>query len=130
MPSSPAAAEGTGAADSPITLVVVARMPPSAVARFRAYEDAVLPLLARHGGRLERRLRAVDDSAEVHVLSFTSAESSTGYRGYLADPDRASRHALVDGLDLAQFVLEVVDVQVPHRGAMTYAPATERRPRP
>src|SRR4051794_23241437 len=42
---------------NPITLVLMARIPAEGVADFRAYEDAVLPLLPEFNGRLQRRLR-------------------------------------------------------------------------
>ena len=52
----------------------------------------MLPLLAAHGGRLERRLRALDDRAEVHVLSF---DSDAGYSSFLNDPRRAAARATI-----------------------------------
>lgn len=39
------------------TFVLIARIPPDGVAAYQAYEDQVLPVLAEHGGRLQRRLR-------------------------------------------------------------------------
>jgi hypothetical protein len=66
-----------------------------------------LPLLGRHGGRLERRLRTADARTEIHLLSFPSR---TGYESYLADPDRAVLRPLLDGVDVHQRVLEVHDV--------------------
>jgi len=60
--------------------------------RAHAYEDAVLPLLADHGGRVEFRGRrtAGQDAAlpvEVHVLSFPDHRALDAY---LADPRRAA----------------------------------------
>lgn len=60
----------------------------------RATEAAVLPLLPRHGGRLERRLRAADGLAVVHVVAFQDVFDS-----YLADEDRQAQRGLLDGLD-------------------------------
>ena len=54
---------------------------------FEAYEAAVLPLLAEHGAVLERRLRAIDDSAETHLIDFPSPAA---LEAYLADPRRAA----------------------------------------
>ena len=83
-------------------------MPPEAVEAFQRYEERVLPLLARTGGRLERRLGTPDRTTEVHVLSF---DSESDYRRYLDDPDRRSHRQLLTGLDLAQRVVEsLVDV--------------------
>jgi hypothetical protein len=74
---------------------------------FQRYEAAVLPMLERHDGRLERRLRTADGRAEVHIVSFGSC---AGYDAYLADPERARHRALVDGVDMTQRLLEVTDV--------------------
>jgi len=71
------------------TYVLIARIPPAGVEAFQRYEAAVLPLLAEHGGRLDRRLRSADGTTEVHVISFDDAAGLDGYR---ADPRRA-RHA-------------------------------------
>ena len=57
------------------------------MAAFEAYEAAVLPLLAEHGAVLERRLRAVDDSAETHLIDVPS---QAALDAYLADPRRAA----------------------------------------
>ena len=73
----------------------------------RRYEDAVLALLGRHGGRLERRLRTGDGGTEVHVIRFTAR---AGYDGFLVDPERvALRAELGDAAPRTQ-VLEVRDV--------------------
>ena len=67
------------------TYVWVAHVEAGGVALLQRYEDGVLPLLAEHGGVLERRLRSDDGRAEVHVMSFPSAEALTRYR---SDPRR------------------------------------------
>ena len=83
-------------------------VPGASVAAFGRYEDAVLPLLARHGGRLDRRLRSADGTTEVHVLSFAG---ESGYRDFLADPERGAHRTLLDGAETSRRVLEgVVDV--------------------
>ena len=88
--------------------MAVIDVPPDGVGAVQRYEERVLPLLARHGGRLDRRLATRDGTTEVHVLSF-AAES--GYRNYLVDPDRTSHRRMLTGLDLAQRVVEsLVDV--------------------
>jgi hypothetical protein len=69
----------------PLTLAVVARVPVEGVADFQAYEANVLPLLADHGGTLERRLRAADGTVELHVLRFASRSSLDRFR---SDPLR------------------------------------------
>ena len=77
------------------------------IAAFQNYEAHVLPLLARHDGRLERRLRSTDAQTEVHVVSFGSR---AGYDSYLADPERTAQRAQLDGIELTQRIVEVDDV--------------------
>ena len=89
------------------TFVMVADIPVGAESTFQRYEDLVLPLLARHGGRLERRLRTDDALNEVHVVSF---ESQQGYESYTADEERVAHRAVLDGVDVVQRVLQVHDV--------------------
>ena len=90
-----------------LTLALVVDLAPDAVAPFDAYERRVLPLLARHGGRLDRRLRTADGRTEIHLLSFADR---AGYDAYVADPDRAAAGRLLDGLDLQRRLLEVTEV--------------------
>ncbi|MEU1239107.1 hypothetical protein ABZ388_01955 [Micromonospora parva] len=70
-----------------LTLVAVVEFTVGAEAAGRRYEDAVLALLGRHGGWLERRLRGIDGQTEVHVIRF---DSRAGYESFLVDPDRAA----------------------------------------
>lgn len=74
---------------SSITFVLIARIPPEGVSTYATYEDHVLPLLAEHGGVLQRRLRSADGLVEVHVLSFPSAAARARFR---EDP-RRTQHA-------------------------------------
>lgn len=90
-----------------VLLVVVARVPADGVAEFQAYEGRVLPLLAEHGGRLERRLRSPDATTEVHVVSFPTAE---GFAAYVADPRRAEHSPLLARSGASLELLEVEDV--------------------
>ena len=89
------------------TLALVVDLVPDAVAPFDAHERRVLPLLARHGGRLDRRLRTADGRTEIHLLSFAGR---AGYDAYLADPDRTAAGRLLDGLDVRHRLLEVIDI--------------------
>jgi hypothetical protein len=87
-----------------VTVVAVLDVPLDAVGTFREYEDHhALPLLGRHGGRLERRLGTADGTTEVHVLSFPTDDA---YRAYLADPERAGHLSLLTGMSLTQRVVE------------------------
>ena len=55
------------------------------IALFEKYEALVLPLLSNYGAKLESQLRAIDNSKEIHFLSFPDTEK---YEAYLADSDR------------------------------------------
>lgn len=57
-----------------VTYLMLARLPEGGLGAFDAYESAVLPLLAEYGGRLERRLRALDDQVEAHLVTFPNSE--------------------------------------------------------
>ncbi len=82
-------APGTGASpiDPSVLYAATFRVPAAGVEKFQSYEVEVLPILRRHGGRVERRLRGSDGQVEVHLLRFPSAEA---YASYLTDPRRAA----------------------------------------
>ncbi|TCB99971.1 hypothetical protein E0H26_03785 [Micromonospora zingiberis] len=82
-------------------------MADAAIEAGQRYEDQVLALLPRHGGRVERRLRTDDAGTEVHVIRF---DDRAGYEGFLVDPQRvALRAELGDAAPHTQ-VLEVHEV--------------------
>jgi hypothetical protein len=70
---------------SEVLLAVLIDIPPEDAAIVLTFEDAVLPLLNRHGGQLQRRLRAVDQSAELQIISFDSREAQ---EAFATDPSR------------------------------------------
>ena len=75
-------------------LVAIVEMAPGQAAAGQRYEDAVLGLLDRHGGSVERRLRGTDSATEVHLIRF---RSRGGYESFMVDPDRlAYRDSLGD----------------------------------
>ncbi len=90
-----------------LTLFLLARIPTGGVEAFRAYENAVLPLLARHGGELQRRLRNVDGTTEAHVVHFASA---AGFAAFRADPGRAAAQHLLEASGAVTELHEVTDV--------------------
>jgi hypothetical protein len=92
---------------SGLLLALVARIPASGIAAFQAYEDAVLPLLPRHGGTLQRRLRSADGTVEVHVVHFTSQAAFEGFRD---DPGRAAAAHLMTASGASTEVHDVSDV--------------------
>jgi hypothetical protein len=75
----------------PVTFVLIARIPAEGIQNFRAYEDAVLPLLPEFNGCLERRLRSPDDTMEMHIISFASN----------ADLSKLSKRSPAHGASLA-----------------------------
>jgi antibiotic biosynthesis monooxygenase (ABM) superfamily enzyme len=76
-----------------VTFVLTARIPPEGIENFRAYEDAVLPLLPEFNGRLERRLRSRDGTREMHIVSFASDADFQNYRN---DPRRTAHAWLLE----------------------------------
>jgi uncharacterized protein (DUF1330 family) len=64
------------------------------IAAFEAYEAAVLPLIAVHGGRLEMRVRASDAWSETHLLHFPD---EAAFEAYLADPVRQKARSIWEG---------------------------------
>ncbi|MFG1838996.1 hypothetical protein [Micromonospora sp. NPDC049175] len=90
-----------------LTLVALVEFPVGGEDAGRRYENAVLALLGRHGGRLERRLRSTDGQTEVHVITF---EDRAGYESLLADPDRAALRAALGDTAPATRVIEVHEV--------------------
>jgi antibiotic biosynthesis monooxygenase (ABM) superfamily enzyme len=76
-----------------VTFVLIARIPAESIADFRAYEDAVLPLLPEFNGRLERRLRNPDGTVETHIISFASDADFQNYRN---DPRRTVQAWLLE----------------------------------
>jgi hypothetical protein len=91
----------------PATYVLIARIPPSGVEAFRRYEAAVLPLLADHGGRLDRRLRSEDGGIEVHIIAF---DASDGLDRYRADARRAEHAHLLEASGAQSELIELEDV--------------------
>ncbi|GIJ09001.1 GNAT family N-acetyltransferase [Micromonospora andamanensis] len=90
-----------------VRLVALVELPDDAVEAGQRYEDTVLALLPRHGGRLERRLRTGDGCAEVHVIRF---DTRAGYEAFLADPERVALRAGLGDAAPQTRVLEVHEV--------------------
>ncbi|TYO64800.1 hypothetical protein FXV83_20060 [Bradyrhizobium hipponense] len=73
--------------------MLIVRIPAEGIEDFRAYEDAVLPLLPEFNGRLERRLRNPDGTIEMHIISFASDADFENYRN---DPRRITQVRLLE----------------------------------
>jgi hypothetical protein len=90
-----------------LLLVALVDMAPDDVAAGQRYEDAVLGLLERHGGAVERRMRSTNSPTEVHVIRF---RSRAGLESFMVDPDRLDhRNAIGDAAPDTR-VLEVRDL--------------------
>jgi uncharacterized protein (DUF1330 family) len=89
------------------TYVVIARIPTAGIHAFQRYEEAVLPLLGHHGGRLARRLRSAAGDVEVHVVEFASPDGLAAYRD---DPRRAAHAGLLAASGAQMQLVEVADV--------------------
>ncbi|MEU9505218.1 GNAT family N-acetyltransferase [Micromonospora sp. NPDC048170] len=87
-----------------VRLVAVVEVAAGAVEAGRRYEDTVLGLLGRHGGRLERRQRTGDGRTEVHLIRFDTRD---GYDGFMADPERVALRVELGDAAPATRVLEV-----------------------
>jgi hypothetical protein len=90
-----------------VVYVLIIHLPADGVETFQRYEAAVLPLLADHQGRLDRRLRSADQLTEVHLVSFPSAEQFESYRN---DPRRAEQSRLLDESRARIELYEVTDL--------------------
>jgi len=93
-----------------VTFLLLARLPAGGATAFDAYEDEVLPLLAEYGGRLERRVRSLDDRTEAHLVSFPGEQEFAAYR---ADPRRAATAPLLEESGASIELLPVRDVSSP-----------------
>ena len=92
---------------TPVTFGLIARIPAEGIADFRAYEDAVLPLLPEFNGRLERRLRNADGTMEMHVVSFAS---DADFQNYRSDPRRMAQAGLLERSAAKLELLPMTDV--------------------
>lgn len=90
-----------------LRLVLIARVPLSGVRAFAAFEAHVLPLLDRHGGRLERRVRTLDGATELHLVAFAGRAQLDAFR---ADSRRAVAAELLEASGAQLELLEVSDV--------------------
>ena len=90
-----------------VTFVLIARIPTEGIEDFRAYEDAVLPLLPEFKGRLERRLRNPDGTVEMHIISFASDADHQNYRN---DPRRKAQAWLLERSAAKLELLPIADV--------------------
>jgi hypothetical protein len=93
-----------------LLLVAVVDMAPGHDDTGRGYEDAVLALLERHGGTLDRRMRGTGSSTEVHLIRFASR---AGYESFMGDPDRLRLREALGGAAPTTRVIEVRDVSGP-----------------
>ena len=95
-------------------LVVSLWLRDGAVAEFEAFERRVAKIQARHGGRIERAIRATSPQAnasepfEVHVVSFPDDASVAAYR---ADPETKALAQVRASIIARTEIVEGVDIQ-------------------
>jgi hypothetical protein len=104
----------TDPAAAPFTLVFIGSTTAALAAQAAAYEDAVLPLLADHGARVEYRGRRVADADEmlpfeVHLLRFPNRAA---FDGYMADSRRAALLAEYGEVFTAKQVVEMETIRL------------------
>ena len=90
-----------------LLVVAIVEMAPGHTPAGQQYEDAVLGLLERHGGTVERRMRGLDSPTEVHVIRF---RSRAGYDSFMVDPDRLAHRERVGDAAPTTRVIEVRDL--------------------
>jgi hypothetical protein len=91
-----------------LLLVAIVEMAPGQAEVGQRYEDAVLGLLPRHGGSLERRMRGTDSATEVQIIRFGSR---AGLDSFLADQERADHRARIGEAAPATRVIEVSELE-------------------
>jgi antibiotic biosynthesis monooxygenase (ABM) superfamily enzyme len=75
-----------GAADQPVTLVVILTVRAAALEAFRAFERGAAAVIGRHGGAIERTVvippeGGVDGTLrEVHIVTFPGQRTLDAYR--------------------------------------------------
>ena len=72
-------------------LLVTIDLAAADIGTFERYEAVVLPLVAKHGGHVEFRVRALDNTREVHLLTFPDDGT---YEAFRSDPNRLAVQAL------------------------------------
>ena len=90
-----------------LLLVAIVEMAPGHADAGQRYEDAVLGLLDRYGGTLERRTRSMDGTTEVHLIRFQSRD---GYQAFRIDPDRAAHRVRAGDAAPTTRAIEVHDI--------------------
>ena len=71
---------------------------------FDAYEDHVLPLLSKHGGKLINRLISKSGDEEFHIVEFPSQQS---FEAYKSDPDRVAAQPLWEQSDATSRIINL-----------------------
>lgn len=74
------------------------------ISKFETYETTVLSLLARHGAKLEMRVRSLDGLSETHLLFFPGTQAFENYRD---DPVRVAAQGLWKASGATSSVTEV-----------------------
>jgi len=94
----------------PLTLCVLLWAVDGQVRSLARYEDEVLALVPRHGGRVLSRVRSMpgEDAARPTEVQVIEMPDDAALAAYMADPDRA---ALADLRDRSVARTEIVRVE-------------------
>ncbi len=95
---------------TPVMYALIARVSNHGVADFRHTRTPSFPcspLLAEHGGHLDRRVRSRDGTLEVHLLLFESDKSLDRFR---ADPRRVAANPMPEAASADLELIQVLSV--------------------
>lgn len=98
-----------------LLLVAIVEMASGHAAAGQRDEDAVLELLNRHGGSVERRMFSTDAATEVHVIRF---RSRVGYESFMVDTVRLGYRDRLGDAASNTLVLEVRTLDHAHLRTM------------
>jgi uncharacterized protein (DUF1330 family) len=100
-------AEGKRHATIAVTLCVLLSAVPGNEQLLIDYEDRVLELLAAHGGRVLRRVRAIDARSAPFEVQLIEFPSEAALERFMSDPARAAMSGLRDRAVAASKVVRV-----------------------
>jgi uncharacterized protein (DUF1330 family) len=87
-----------------LKILVHIQIPEDGRELFDAYEEQVLPLLAKHGGKvIERHLSKLGDE-EFHLIEF---DSENGLNSYESDPHRIAAQPLWEQSDATARIIKL-----------------------
>jgi hypothetical protein len=92
---------------TPVIFTFVARVPHHGVDDFLNYERQIIPVVLEHGGRIEQRLRSVDERVEIKIVRFPSRDA---YEALVRDYRCLAAQPLLDNSQATVEVFAVTEV--------------------